>query len=74
MRWSSPTIRSFPESRPAVTSTPSGRYLAFTPSSAVPGTPFTKTLNCYKQQEGREHSPSKAQRNASLQEEVAGLV
>jgi hypothetical protein len=55
-------------------STPSGRHLDFTPSSTVPGTPFTKTLNYFKQQKGRKNSPSKVRRNASLPEEIAELV
>jgi hypothetical protein len=63
-----------PESRPAVVATPSGHHLAFTPSSTIPATPFTKTLNYFKQVKGKENSPSKSRRNASLPEEIAELA
>jgi hypothetical protein len=62
------------ESRSAVVATPSGRHLAFTPNSAIPATPFTKTLNYFKQFKGKENSPTKSRRNASLPEEIAELA
>jgi hypothetical protein len=55
-------------------STPSGRHLDFTTNSTIHETPFTKTLNYFKQQKGKENSPSKARRKAALPEEIAELV
>jgi hypothetical protein len=55
-------------------STPSGRHLGFTTNSTIHDTPFTKTLSYFKQQNGKENSPSKARRKAALPEEIAELV
>jgi hypothetical protein len=63
-----------PDSRPTVESTPSGRHLKFTPYATIPGTLLTKTLNYDKQYKGKENSPTKNRRNASLPEEIAELA
>jgi hypothetical protein len=68
------SVADFSHSRPAVMSTPSGRHLDFTTNSTIHDTPFTKTLSYFKQQNGKENSPSKARRKAALPEEIAELV
>jgi hypothetical protein len=68
------SVADFSDSRPAVISTPSGRHLDFTTNSTIHDTPFTRTLNYFKQQKGKENSPSKARRKAALPEEIAELV
>jgi hypothetical protein len=55
-------------------STPSGRHLDFTLDSTILDTPLTKTLHYFKQQKGKENSPSKSRRKAALPEEIAELV
>jgi hypothetical protein len=62
------------DSRPAVMSTPSGRHLDFTSKSTILDTPFTEALHYYKQHNGKENSPSKSRRKASLPEEIAELI
>lgn len=64
----------FSDDRPAVIQTPSGKHLDFTSSAAVNDTPFSKTLNYFKQHKGKENSPSKSRRNASLPEEIAQVA
>lgn len=54
--------------------TPSGNHLAFTSTSTIPITSFTKTLKDFKKYSGKENSPSKSRRNASLPEEIAELA
>ncbi|KAL5113767.1 hypothetical protein ACEQ8H_008341 [Pleosporales sp. CAS-2024a] len=63
-----------PDHRPAVVATPSGHHLDFTPSSSIPATPFTKTLQFFKNYSGKENSPIKNRRNASLPEEIAEVA
>ncbi|KAH7379281.1 hypothetical protein DE146DRAFT_730542 [Phaeosphaeria sp. MPI-PUGE-AT-0046c] len=48
--------------------------MSFTPYATIPDTPFTKTLNYYKQHKGKENSPAKTRRNASLPEEIAEMA
>ncbi|KAF1949070.1 hypothetical protein CC80DRAFT_555686 [Byssothecium circinans] len=50
------------------------RRIQFTSPSAVQETPFKKTLNYFKQYRGKENSPSKSRRNASLPEEIAEMA
>lgn len=64
----------FSDARPAVMQTPRGKHLDFTSSAAVHDTPFSKTLSYFKQHRGKENSPSKSRRNASLPEEIAQLA
>jgi hypothetical protein len=54
--------------------TPSGRHLDFALSATVPDATFSKTLKYYKQHKGKENSPSKNGRKASLPEEIAELA
>jgi hypothetical protein len=54
--------------------TPNGCHLAFPPNATIPDTPFTHSLNYFKQHKGKENSPSKSRRNASLPEEIAELA
>jgi len=68
------SFQSIPDSRPTVVATPSGNHLAFTPTSTIPITYFTKTLKDFKKYSGKENSPSKSRRNASLPEEIAELA
>jgi hypothetical protein len=55
-------------------STPSGRHLEFTRYATIPDTSFTKTFGYSKQYKGKENSPTKNRRNASLPEEIAELA
>ena len=64
----------FPNIEPSVIPTPGGRHLEFTPNAAIPDTPFAKTLSYFKEHKGRDNSPSKSRRNASLPEEIAELA
>lgn len=57
-----------------VVTTPGGKHIQFALQSTVHDTPFTKTLNYFKQFKGKENSPSKSRRNASLPEEIAELA
>jgi hypothetical protein len=68
-----PSIFDAPDSRLAVIVTPSSRHLAFTPNATIPDPPFTPSLASTKHPKGKENSPSKPQRNASLPEEIAAL-
>lgn len=54
--------------------TPSGRHLAFTPNATTPDNPSLNSLTYFKQCKGKENSPSKSRRNASLPEEIAELT
>ncbi|KAF1911644.1 hypothetical protein BDU57DRAFT_552046 [Ampelomyces quisqualis] len=65
---------SFTDPRPAVVATPSGKHLDFASYASLPDTPFAKTLMYYKQHKGKENSPSRNRRNASLPEEIAELA
>ncbi|KAF2831809.1 hypothetical protein CC86DRAFT_463601 [Ophiobolus disseminans] len=67
-------LSSFPDIEPSVIPTPGGRHLEFTPNASIPDTPFAKTLSYFKQYKGKENSPSKSRRNASLPEEIAELA
>jgi hypothetical protein len=69
----------FPSCAAGVVATPGGKHIDFAPTSAVPETPFTKTLSYFKQYKGKENSlskdsPSKRRRNASSPEEIAELA
>jgi len=60
-------------------SSPTGRPLQRNPSikfapMSVQETPFSRTLTYFKQFRGKENSPSKSRRNASLPEEIAQLA
>jgi hypothetical protein len=55
-------------------STPSGRHLEFTPYATIPDISFIKTLSYSKHYKGKENSPTKNRRNASLPEEIAQLA
>ncbi|KAH4076315.1 hypothetical protein HBI75_121760 [Parastagonospora nodorum] len=68
------SFQATPSSRPTVVATPSGHHLAFTPTSTIPTTSFAKTLKDFKKYSGKENSPSKSRRNASLPEEIAELA
>lgn len=61
-------------SEPSVVSAPGGSHLDFTSSATIPDTPSAKTLMCFKQYRGKENSPSKSRRNASLPDEIAELL
>jgi hypothetical protein len=61
-------------SEPSVVSAPGGSDLDFTSRATVPDTPSAKTLMCFKQYRGKENSPSKSRRNASLPDEIAELL
>jgi hypothetical protein len=57
-----------------VASTPGGGHLEFTPNAPVLDMPLTKSLHYLKHHRGKENSPSKSRRNASLPEELAELA
>lgn len=59
---------------PNVVQTPNGKHVDFAKGSSVFETPFTKTLNYFKANKGKENSPNKPRRNASLPEEIAKLA
>ncbi|KAF2028134.1 hypothetical protein EK21DRAFT_114189 [Setomelanomma holmii] len=71
-----PPSSSFPifPSEPTVVPSPGGTHLEFTCSATIPDTPFAKTLKYFKHYKGKENSPSKSRRNASLPEEIAELL
>jgi hypothetical protein len=68
------SFQATPSSRPTVVATPSGHHLAFTSTSTIPITSFAKPLKNFKKYSGKENSPSKSRRNASLPEEIAELA
>jgi hypothetical protein len=71
----SPSSIAFSDYEPAVIQTPGGHHIAFAPNAAIPDTPFASTLKYFRQQHrGKENSPSKSRRNASLPEELAELA
>lgn len=49
-------------------------HVQFTPKSVTEETPFANTLKYFKQFKGKENTPSKSRRNASLPEEIAELA
>lgn len=61
-------------SSPSIIQTPGGKHIEFVQNSSVQDTPFTKTLNHFKQYKGKDISPNKSRRNASLPEEIAELA
>ncbi|KAF2682334.1 hypothetical protein K458DRAFT_419744 [Lentithecium fluviatile CBS 122367] len=79
-RASSPTGNRMPTSvgSPShIAATPDSngtKHVVFAPNPSVPDTPFANTLKYFKQLKGKENSPSKARRNASLPEEIAELA
>jgi hypothetical protein len=62
------------DTEPAVIHTPGGRHLEFTSNASIEESPFNNTLRYFKQYKGKENSPSKSRRNASLPEEIAELA
>lgn len=64
----------FPTISRAVVQTPGGKHLDFAPSATLSSTPFTQTLNYFKQYKDKETSPSKRRRKASSPEEIAELA
>ncbi|KAH7061632.1 hypothetical protein BKA63DRAFT_559154 [Paraphoma chrysanthemicola] len=67
---------SFPclPSEPSVVPSPGGTHLEFTSAATIRDTPFARTLKHFKQYAGKENSPSKSRRNASLPHEIAELL
>ncbi|KAH7068461.1 hypothetical protein FB567DRAFT_249341 [Paraphoma chrysanthemicola] len=67
---------SFPylPSEPSILPSPGGIRLECTSAATIPDTPFARTLKYFKQYAGKENSPSKSRRNASLPDEIAGLL
>ena len=66
----------FADVRPSVTATTSGKHLAFTDIATISESPFynNAALRSLKHYRGKENSPSKSRRNASLPEEIAELA
>jgi hypothetical protein len=50
------------------------RHVRFAAAPLIPETPFAKTLKYFKQYKGKENSPSKSRRNASLPDELAEMA
>lgn len=77
-RYSSPTgqhVSTFdPTSSPIFGFSPKDKHVLFDQQFQDQTSPFTKTLKTLKQFQGKENSPSKSRRNASLPEEIAELA
>jgi hypothetical protein len=71
----SSSLINFSDYEPAVVQTPGGQHIDFAPNAHIADTSFVNTLKCFKDHsKGRENSPSKSRRNASLPAEIAAVV
>lgn len=71
----SSSLINFSDYEPAVVQTPGGQHIDFAPNAHIADTPFFNTLRHFKEHnKGKENSPSKSRRNASLPAEIAAVA
>lgn len=54
--------------------TPGGKHVEFAPNASIPETPFTKTLNYFKQYKGKENLSSKSDHDNSLPRKITEVA